>query len=261
MRTNEGISTGANMSMDTDTVTGAGASISMDTDAVTGAGASITTPADDLVIRIKQDGTVAVEDDNNGVKSYKTITPDSLLECINKSILRGGIASGLLPMNCLSFTAHDHGGRDVTILHPSVKADISYYGTEYKDFPLPRLVFGFSISSEGKISNCRLGVVGNESNLKPTTPMFVYPFSNVSNTRLCIGNNPLPKVQSLHTLGSLPYFILGLDNNNDHFSSSNNKPGLEMRDLLELLKDKSPTYYYEHILLPNKSTLGDFIKN
>jgi len=50
-----------------------------------------------------------------------------------------------------------------------------------------------------------------------------------------------------------------MDNNNDHFSASNNKPGLEMRDLMELLKDKEPGCYYEHILLPSGKTLGDFI--
>jgi hypothetical protein len=90
--------------------------------------------------------------------------------------------------------------------------------------------------------------------------MFVYPFSNVSGTLLCTGNNVLPKCESLHTLGSVPYYILDMDNNNDHFKPSNNKPELEMRDLLELLRDKSPEYYYTDILIPGKSTLGDFIK-
>jgi len=215
--------------------------------------------SNELVIRLKEDGSVSVEEYINGVKSYKAITPDSLLDCLNRSLLRGGIASGMLPKGCISFAADDNGNRDVVILHPEDVADISYVGTEYKDFPLPRLVFGFRISSEGRISNCRLGVVGNESNLKPTTPMFIYPFSNVNNNHICLGNNPLPKVQSLHTLGSLPYHILSLDNNNDNFSPSNNKHGLEMRDLLELLKDKQQSYYYEHILMPSEATLGDFI--
>jgi len=213
----------------------------------------------ELVIRIKHDGIVSVEDCTDGVKSYKTITPDSLLNCISKSLLRGGVSSGLLPKNCLSINTLDSGERNVTILHPEDRSDISYYNTEYKGFPLPRLIFGFQVSNEGRISECRMGVVGNESNLKPTTPMFAYPFSNVSNTHICIGNNTLPKVESLHTLGSLPYHILSMKNNNDHFSAKNNKPNLEMRCLLELLKDKQQSYYYEHILVPSGKTLGDFI--
>jgi len=215
---------------------------------------------DELIIRIKPDGRISVEESTkDGVTSYKTIAPDSLMDCISKSLLRGSVASGLLPRNCLSVNTLDNGDRDVTALHPEDKADISYIGTQYKNFPLPRLIFGFRISSEGRISECRLGVVGNESNLKPTTPMFIYPFSNVSDTRLCIGNNPLPRVQSLHTLGSLTYHILSMDNNNDHFRPANNKANLEMRDLLELLKNKQQSYYYKHILVPSGTTLGDFI--
>lgn len=213
-----------------------------------------------VLIRIRDDGTVAIEEDNSGIKGFKEISPDSLLQCINQSLLRGAVSSGLLPKGCISYTAHDSGERNICILHPESSADISYYGSPYPAFPLPRLVFGFSITKENRISQCRLGVVGNESNLKPATPMFVYPFSNVSGTHLCTGNNVLPKCNSLHTLGSVPYYILGMDNNNDYFQPSNNKPGLEMRDLLKLLRDKPPEYYYNNILIPSRQTLGDFIK-
>jgi len=180
--------------------------------------------SNELIIRIKDDGSVSVEECRGGVTSYKAIAPDSLLNCINKSLLRGGVKSGLFPNECKSLIVHDNGDRDITMLHPEDRADISYMGTLYKDFPLPKLIFGFHISGEGRISQCRLGVVGNERNLKPTTPMYIYPFSNVSGTSLCIGNNSLPRVQSLHTLESLTYHILGMDNNNDHFKPSNNKP-------------------------------------
>lgn len=213
-----------------------------------------------VLITIRDDGTVAIEEDNSGIKGFKEISPDSLLQCINQSLLRGAVSSGLLPKGCISYTAHDNGERNICMLHPESRADISYYGSPYPAFPLPKLVFGFSITKENRISQCRLGVVGNESNLKPATPMFVYPFSNVSGTHLCTGNNVLPKCQSLHTLGSVPYYILGMDNNNDHFKPSNNKLGLEMRDLLELLRDKPPEYYYSNILIPSRQTLGDFIK-
>ena len=215
--------------------------------------------ADEIVIRIKADSSVSVEEYKDGIKSFKAITPDSLLGCINKSLLRGGVASGLLPRCCLSLKVNDDGSRVITMLHEPNKADISYMGTAYKDFPLPRLVFGFNISDEGRMSNCRLGIVDNSITLSPSTPMFAYPFSNVSGTHLCVGNNRFPQVKNLHTLGSIPYFILSMDNNNDNFNPSNNRLGLEMRDLLELLKDKPPGYYYEHILLPSGKNLGDFI--
>jgi hypothetical protein len=213
----------------------------------------------EVIIRIQAGGTVSVEACKDGVTSFKAITPDSLIACLQKSLLRGVVSSGLLPRECISFTAHDNGSRDIYILHPESSADITYYGSPYPNFPLPKLVFGFHLTGEGRISRSRLGVVANESFLKPTTPLFVYPFGNVSGTNICTGNNVLPKCQSLYTLTSLPYHILGMDNNNDHFSPSNNRLGLEMRDLLALLRDKPPEYYYSDVLIPGSLTLGDFI--
>ena len=213
----------------------------------------------ETILRISDDGNVMVEQEDNGVKSFKRIDPDTLVKCINESLLRGVIGSGLLPKGCLSFTANDSGDKAVCILHPENRADITYYGSPYPNFPLPKLVFGFCITKENRIGQCRLGVVANESQLKPTTPMFVYPFSNVSGTHICIGNNLLPKCLSLHTLGSIPYYILSMDNNGDHARPSNNKLGMEMRDLLTLLQDKPQEYYYTDVLIPNKHTLGDFI--
>jgi hypothetical protein len=122
-------------------------------------------------------------------------------------------------------------------------------------------VFGFSISKEGRVSSCRLGVIANDDMLKPGTKMYSYPFSNVSGFRLCTGNNTFPKCGSVHTIASLPYFILSMPNNNDHFEPLHNKQKLEMRDLLELLKDKDQAFYYSDILISNRATLNDFIKN
>ena len=213
----------------------------------------------EVIIRIQEDGIVSVEEQKNGVKSYKAITPDSLLTCLNKSLLRGTVSSGLLPKGCISYTEHDNGNKAIYMLHPESRADITYHGSPYPNFPLPKLVFGFHLTNEGRISKSELGVVANQNSLNPTTPMFKYPFSNVYGTHLCTGNNALPKCQSLHTLTSLPYYILSMDNNNDHFSPSNNKQGLEMRELLALLQDKPQEYYYSDILIPSKQTLSEFI--
>ncbi len=213
----------------------------------------------ETVIRIGEDGKITVERDLDGIKSFKQIAPDTLIQCINKSLLRGAVHSGLLPKNCISYSAYDDGNKEVVLLYPEKRADISYFGTEYKNFPLPRLVFGFKLTAEGRVSNCKLGVVENTDTLKPDTKMYQYPLSNVNGFHLCTGNNALPKCTSLHTLSSLPYYIMAMPNNNDYFSNSHNKPNLEMRDLLELLKNKNPSFYYSDILIPNGAVLNDFI--
>jgi hypothetical protein len=210
-------------------------------------------------IKIKEDGRIMVENIADGIITFKQIDPDSLVECINQSLLRGVGHTGLLPKNCLSVTTYDGGKREVVLLHSDNKADISYFGTEYKDFPLPRLVFGFCVSKEGHVGSCRIGIIANDEMIKPETKMFHYPLSNVSGFHLCTGNNVLPKCASLHTLASLPYLIMAMPNNNDHFKPELNKPKLEMRDLLELLKDKKSAFYYSDILIPNSATLNDFI--
>ena len=214
----------------------------------------------ETVIRIKDDGRVMVEMYKDGIKSFKQISPDMLVKCIGKSLLRGAFHTGLLPENCVSFSSYDDGSRETVLLHEECRADINYYDTEYKNFPLPRLVFGFRLTAEGRVGSCRLGVVENSDKIRPDTKMYHYPLSNVNGFHLCTGNNIFPKCESLYTLASLPYYIISMPNNNDHFSHSLNKPGLEMRDLLELLKDKEPPFYYSDVLIPNGAVLDDFIK-
>jgi len=213
----------------------------------------------EMVIKINESGVVSVEETVDGIKRVKLIEPDGLIKCISQSLTHG-ISTGLLPGGCLSYIQNDNGDRGISLMFPDSKADISYYETLYRDFPLPKLVFSFRVNSDGRVFDCGLGVTADDKVLKPDTKMFRYPFSNVSGFRLCTGNNILPKCKSLNTLASLPYFILSMPNNNDHFTPRNNKPGLEMRDLLEHLKDKEPEYYYSEILVPFEGvTLNDFI--
>ena len=211
------------------------------------------------IIKICDDGFVSIEEVADGVRSYKNINPDDLLQCISNSAMRGTTNSGLLPRNCLSITMCDDGGRYVSLLHSEDYADISYYGTTYADFPLPRLVFGFHVGKEGRIRQSRLGVIADNAMLKPSTLMYHYPFSNVNGFSLCTGNNSLPKCESLHTLASLPYLILQMPNNDDYFKQHHNKLDMDMRGILEHLKDKTPEYYYQEVLNPSPKTLKDFI--
>jgi len=55
---------------------------------------------------------------------------------------------------------------------------------------------------------------------------------------MCIGNNVMPKCESLHTLSSLPYHILEIQNNDDHYHTQNNKMLLDYRGFLEHLRNK-----------------------
>ena len=131
--------------------------------------------------------------------------------------------------------------------------------TVYKHFPLPRLLFKFEINHIGRIEEIHLGAAAM-GNLTEDAPMYRWPLSNVhTDQTVCLGNNPLPLITSLKQLQSVPSYVLSLPCNDDLFQSGNNRLGLKHQDLLELLKDKDPDFYYDRILVPDKTTLKDFI--
>ena len=216
---------------------------------------------DELRIRIiPEDGQILIETYTDGIVKCKEVQENAFLDCIKSSIRRNYVSSGLLPPNCLHIGIDSDGNKAYCLWYPRLYADTSYHETAYLNFPLPRLVFAFHVDTEGKIGECRMGVVADE---KPTmeTVMYCYPFSHVSGTRgaICIGANALPKYKTPHALASLPALLLSIPNGDHSFNALNNKLGLQYRDLLEHLKDKDPSYYYSDVLIPNGKTLKDFI--
>ena len=214
----------------------------------------------EIVIRISpQEGRICVEENDNGVISRKSIDQDGLLQCFKNSLKyqEDAYSSGFLPLNTLA--VYQCGDvRSFTVWYPRLYADVSLYDTPYPHFPIPRLVFGFSLSGEGKVSCCRLGVVADETPT-PETVMYHYPFSNVSGFHLCVGANTLPIYKKQYKAHNLPAFLLSIPNNMHSYSKTDNKLGMDYRELMEHLKDKDPSYYYTDILIPNGLTLQNFI--
>lgn len=215
----------------------------------------------ELVIRVSPErGKITVEEQTGGVISRKEITPRAFFDCIKGSIQHRSLRSGLLPPDCLAVSLGE-GDTGIVTRFPLDYADISFYETPYPHFPLPRLVFGYRMDAQGKVSACRMGVMEEETP-RPETPMYFYPFSNVSDDgRICIGANPLPKYKGLHKTATLPGLLLSIPNGLHSFDRGHNRLDMEYRDLLEHLKDKSPAYYYDEVLVRNGKTLQDFINN
>ena len=214
---------------------------------------------DELVIHIVPEKLeLKVESIAGDITTVKNISLETFFECIKSSMRRDAVASGLLPPYCFHIAIDSQGNREYCLWYPELFADISYYGTEYPHFPLPRLVFKFQVADTGKVGGCQLGVIKNEK-LSEDTPMYIYPFSNVSGFHLCVGNNALPVYKKTQTLATLPGFLLRLPNNNDSFNPQHNKLGMQYRDLLEHLKKKGPAYYYTDVLVESNKTLKDFI--
>lgn len=221
-------------------------------------------PENDILIRISPaEGKITIEEQAGPVTTRKEVDRQALLSCFQNSLHMDnpGYDSGFLPLNCLSVWLGQTEKR-LVLWHPRLYADVSLYDTPYPHFPIPRLVFGFSIGPEGRVSRCRVGVAADETPT-PDTVMYHYPFSNVnaSDGRLCAGSNPMPAYQKLYKAVSLPGFLLSIPNNMDSYSSQHNQLGLDYRELMEHLKDKDPAYYYSDVLVPNGRTLKDFIQD
>lgn len=195
----------------------------------------------------------------DGVIGYKEISPLDFYFAINESYsVRNVLSSGFLPDHCLHVSMDSHE-QHLVFWNAELRADITYGEKEYLNFPLPRLVFAVRVIENGKLAECSLGVVADETPT-PDTIMYHYPFSNVyPDSKVCVGNNVLPRYKKLTALKNFPRYLLGLPDNDDFFKPENNRPGLGHGELLELLQDKDPAYYYTDILVPNGKTLNDFI--
>lgn len=215
---------------------------------------------DEMVLRIREDKSIRLEFMEDGRMRTKVISIGTLTECIKGSLAGLQISTGLLPKNALSAAIESNNGQRYAVLEfPEERATVTYMQTEYPDFPLPRLLFGFRVESSGRISGVNIGVP-ELGKLTPATKMFFYPFSNVNRFHMCTGANSLPHIKSLQQLENLPYYILSLPDNDDFYQERNNRLKMGHRDLLEHLRDKDRQYYYDQVLVPMpNTTLKDFI--
>ena len=216
---------------------------------------------DRLSIHISDSAEIFVEERKNGIKSCKCISLSDLLVCIKSSIREiKPVYRAVLPKNALFYSCcPETGSFSAAMEDPDNKADITYMNTEYRDFPLPKLVFGFKVAGK-KIKKVYLGITGNGI-LRESSLMYTYPFSNVSNDFiLCTGGNSLPEIKSPYSLSNMPDYILSLPDNDDYYNIRHNRLELGHRELMEHLADKSPEHYYSDILIPSGKTLSDFYR-
>ena len=216
---------------------------------------------DRLSVHISDGAEIFVEERKNGIKSCKCISLDDLLVCIKSSIREiKPVYRAVLPKNALFYSCcPETGDFSAAMEYPYNKADITYMNTEYRDFPLPKLVFGFKVAGK-KIKKVYLGITGNGI-LRESSLMYTYPFSNVSKDFvLCTGGNALPEIKSPYSLSNMPDYILSLPDNDDYYNIRNNRLELGHRELMEHLANKAPEYYYSDILIPSGKTLSDFYR-
>ena len=216
----------------------------------------------DMVIRISSErAEVEVEQHSKkGVITRKYISPQSLSTCILTSRHDDeSHPTGLLPEGCIAVVMEKKYVY-YYVRYPELYADFSYYRTEYLGFPIPRLVFCFKyLPHDRKVAEVSLCVVRDER-LTQDTPTYRYPFSNLHrNLSVCLGNNALPVYKDPARLHTLAAYILRMPNNDDLYSEQNNQLHAGFRDLLEQMKNKTPSHYYTDVLVADGQTLKNFL--
>lgn len=208
---------------------------------------------------INEDLNLVVDDHRGKAVKHKVISLNSFCKLVKNSIELTDVRTGILPEGCVAYRESPNGSKFVALELENDRMDLTYEKTVYSDFPVPRLLYGFFLNASGKIESVHVAVA-DMGMLRENTRLYKYPFSNVAGFSLCIGQNSMPKINSLRQLGGVPHYIFSMPDNNDRYSPDRTKLNLEYRTLLETLRDKTPEYYYTDVLIPSGKTLADFIQ-
>lgn len=212
---------------------------------------------DGLNLHIDKDWNIVIDVRAGNRIRHKVITPDSLCQIVAKNVRVKAVRSGILPEDCVSFCEKD-GESFVVVELGQDTIDLTYEKTTYEKFPVPRLLYGFTVDTNGKITNVYV-TVAEKGTLRDDTKLYKYPFSNVNGFRMCTGDNALPEIKQLRQLSGIPCYLFSMPDNNDYYSPEQTKLNMEYRNLLEFLQDKDSDFYYTDVLIPSDKTLKDFI--
>lgn len=212
-----------------------------------------------LKFYVNEELNLVIDDYRGKTVKHKVISMNTLVKLVEKNVEITTVNTGILPDRCVSYTEKQNGDRYVVMDLGKFRIDLIYENTKYGDFPIPRLLFGFVVDKNFKITKVYV-TVADMGTLRENTKLYKYPFSNVSGFDMCIGGNVMPKIKSLRQLNGIPYYIFSMPDNNDRYTPDRTELNMEYRTMLEFLKDKDERFYYENVLIPTGKTLIDFIK-
>ena len=141
----------------------------------------------DVIIRVSQaKSTIIIEERKpGGIIAYREVSPLELYYAINGSYTSNDfLETGFLPEHCLH-VAMSAAERCYVIWNPELRADVTYRDTEYQNFPIPRLVFGLRVLENGKVAECSMGVVADESRRR-IRRCSITPFPMSIRTERCV---------------------------------------------------------------------------
>ena len=76
---------------------------------------------------------------------------------------------------------------------------------------------------------------------------------------LCVGSNVFTGYDTPRKLRTLLHRVMAVPFGDDYYRPEQTRLNLGARELFEHLKDKTPAYYYENVLIVSGKTLSDFL--
>ena len=128
---------------------------------------------------VNEDLNIVVDDCRGKTVKHKVISMNTFVKLVEKNVEITTVHTGVLPDRCVSYTENQNGSRYVVTDLGKFRIDLIYENTKYEDFPVPRLLFGFEVDKDFKITKVNVAV-SDMGTLRENTKLYKYPFSNVS---------------------------------------------------------------------------------
>lgn len=185
-----------------------------------------------------------------------------LKETLN-SELKTLSSSPILPSNCLHFKEMTDSERRfyyLTVSVPKRRWDIMVYNTIFLDVGFPHLVFQYKVDADNKaIISTTIYALKSGDAISARTALFKFPFSNVSQGRICLGVNKMPEINEVSELGDLhTKFLFNSPFSDDYYVERNLSGAANIRELGQLLTNQD---FPDDWLIPINKTVSDLFNN
>lgn len=194
---------------------------------------------------------VTIENEN-GVKTNKNISFETLLSLLNCSTTEDSFDSSLVNVQISDILPGDHmistiqvkeifssKSKWYVLLREQVPVDMKLANKIYKKVAMPRTLYAIKVCNN-KCVSLRIGCVQNGP-ITMDMPIYKYPYSNVFDTKsVCLGGNTLSdfELKDLSNIVMIPEMFLSMTNNNDGYIGSNST-AFSYKELLELMEGSS----------------------
>jgi len=166
--------------------------------------------------------------------------------------------SPILPKNCIRHIWLNYEKQDQVIFIevPRKRWDIRYYDSPMEQVGFPRLIFGYRVQG-ATFKNMFLLAVKDSGKIKGDTPLYKFPYANVSNGRVCMGGNVLPPIQEISQLATYHHLFFAAPSSNCYYGTERNESGIH--DLRELYTKMQHRDFPEEWLASEKITFDQFV--